>query len=85
MRLIDADELLEHFESCVTNGRPLSNLYDLSEIIDYVESMPTIDAVPIGYIMQRADALIETNVYGAKVLYGLVMIWKGESHERISI
>lgn len=47
MRLIDADELLEHFESCVTNGRPISNLYDLSEIISYVESMHAVEAVEV--------------------------------------
>lgn len=47
MRLIDADELLTHLNACLTNGRPLSNLYDLSEIVSYVESMPTVDAVPV--------------------------------------
>jgi len=41
MRLIDAEELLEHLEACLQNGRPLSNLYDLSEIVHYVKSMPT--------------------------------------------
>ena len=44
MRLIDADELLEHLEACLQNGRPLSNLYDLREIVRYVKSMPTIAA-----------------------------------------
>ena len=47
VRLIDADELLTHLNACLTNGRPLSNLYDLSEIVSYVESMPTVDAVQV--------------------------------------
>ena len=42
MRLIDAEELLEHLEACLQNGRHLSNLYDLSEIVRYVKSMPSI-------------------------------------------
>ena len=46
-RLIDASELLEYLESCLQNGRPLSHLYDLSEIVRYVKSMPTIDAVEV--------------------------------------
>lgn len=46
MRPIDADELLEHLEACLHNGRPLSNLYDLSEIVRYVKSMPTVAASP---------------------------------------
>lgn len=44
MRLIDASELLEHLEACSQNGRPLSHLYDLREIVRYVESMPTVPA-----------------------------------------
>lgn len=40
MRLIDADALLEHLEACLQNGRPISDLYDLSEIVHYVKSMP---------------------------------------------
>lgn len=44
MRPIDAEELLEHLEACLQNGRPLSNLYDLSEIVRYVKSMPTVAA-----------------------------------------
>lgn len=45
--LISRQELLEHLESCLQNGRPLSNLYDLSEIVRYVKSMPTIDVVEV--------------------------------------
>lgn len=66
MRLIDADAL----DIVYKDGN--------DALVRNLDDAPTIDAVPIGYIMQRADALIETNVYGAKVLYGLVMIWRGK-------
>lgn len=48
------------------------------EMIADLLAQPTIDAIPIGYIMQRADALKEADEYGARVLYGLIMIWNGK-------
>ncbi len=55
MRLIDTDALLEHLEACLTNGRPVTTLYDLREIVNYVESMPTIEAVTIREIVKCKD------------------------------
>lgn len=59
MRPIDADELLEHLEACLHNGRPLSNLYDLSEIVRYVKSMPTIAASPWHRVEEELPDLLQ--------------------------
>ena len=55
MRPIDAEELLEHLEACLQNGRSLSNLYDLSEIVRYVKSMPTVTASPWHSVEEPPD------------------------------
>ena len=93
MRLVDADayaeEMKKRQDACKewtqrTIDTEENYLRSCGAYVVFVEAklllekQPTIDAIPIDYIMQRADALIETNVYGAKVLYGLVMIWNGE-------
>ena len=81
MRLIDAEMLKENIPN--TNVDIFENCRNCSTLTDWqvkelIDKMPTIDAIPIGYIMQRADALKETDEYGARVLYGLIMIWNGE-------
>jgi hypothetical protein len=73
MRLIDADALKERLIANIG----LTNCIDIS-----FKEVPTVDAVPIDYIMQRANVLKETDEHGARVLYGLVMNWNGEEqHE----
>ena len=46
MRPVDAVELLEHLHVCAQNGRGMSNLYDIRDIINYVENMTTIEPEP---------------------------------------
>lgn len=72
MRLIDAEAFVPDIASF--DGDDWHYGYSEKQI----ENAPTIDAIPIDYIMQRADALIEPDVRGARVLYGLVMNWNGE-------
>lgn len=86
MRLIDADALKsdhnmgDECNKCKTKWRECQYdyIYSKMDFCTWIDDAPTIDAVPIDYIMQRADVLKETDEYGARVLYGIVMNWNGE-------
>lgn len=82
MRLIDADALKENFPSdaklTIGHYTFINNSVGVNFVRETIDNAPTIDAVSVDYIIQRADALKDTDEYGARVLYGLVMNWNGE-------
>ena len=63
MRLIDADMLREHWhisekcEECHWNNRDCSKppYYSLHDICEGIDEVPTIDAIPVGWIIDRAN------------------------------
>ena len=59
MQPVDADELLEHLHVCAQNGRGMSNLYDIRDIINYVENMTTVEPQP-----KTCDGCMWEDAYG---------------------
>lgn len=83
MRLIDADALIEQFDECPYNWtdspEEIQAVLDWEIAIDNINKAPTIDAIPVEWIMNlKNEYAREGHEQAEGDLINLLLMWRKE-------